>query len=46
MSTDQQQPVDEEVPDYTTDDVTTIAAEHRRAQASGEVFGGEPGGER
>ncbi len=44
MSTDKQ-PVDEETHDQT-DDVATIAAEHRRAQVSGEVFEGEPGGER
>ncbi|MBX0297388.1 hypothetical protein [Haloarcula nitratireducens] len=46
MSTDKQQPVDEEVQDEVTDDGATIAAEHRQAQASGEVFEGEPGGER
>ncbi|MBX0298064.1 hypothetical protein [Haloarcula nitratireducens] len=45
MSTDQQS-ADEEAQDEATDDVTAIAAEHRRAQASGEVFEGEPGGER
>ncbi|MBX0298325.1 hypothetical protein [Haloarcula nitratireducens] len=46
MTTNQQQPVDEEVPDEATDDTDSIAAEHRRAQASGEVFEGEPSGER
>ncbi|WP_434530183.1 hypothetical protein ACODNH_01475 (plasmid) [Haloarcula sp. NS06] len=43
MSIDKQ-PVDEEAQDQT-DDVANIAAEHRRAQASGEVFDGELRGE-
>ncbi|MBX0298343.1 hypothetical protein [Haloarcula nitratireducens] len=45
MSTDKQQPVDEEAQDQI-DDAASIAAEHRRAQASGEVFEGEPNRER
>ncbi|WP_167768637.1 hypothetical protein [Haloarcula amylovorans] len=44
MSSDQQ-PVDEEASDDTTDDVAAIAAEHRQVQASGEVFKGDPRGE-
>ncbi|MBX0296903.1 hypothetical protein [Haloarcula nitratireducens] len=46
MSTDQQKATDEQAQDEATDDTDTIAAEHRLAQASGEVFEGEPGEER
>ncbi|EMA09552.1 hypothetical protein ACODNH_00240 (plasmid) [Haloarcula sp. NS06] len=45
MSTEQQS-VDEQSPTDDTDDRPDIRAQHRQAQADGEVFQGRPRGER
>ncbi|WP_195156618.1 hypothetical protein [Haloarcula sp. CBA1127] len=43
MSTDQQS-VDEQPSDTEADDQPDVRAQHRQAQASGEVFQGQPHG--